>query len=117
MNVFKDLKYDMIPTFDECVKALGRRFDDAEAAIERLQEENNALRSEHYKDGQLQEMANYVNEIAERIGDQMGYYTQHTLSINDADENLLEEIFKYLKENEIYYRCSTSRRMCRLSVW
>lgn len=34
----------------------------------------------------------------------MGYYTQHTLSINDADENLLEEIFDYLKENEgVYY--------------
>jgi len=67
INYYKNVKYNSLPTFNECMKALSQRFDDAEASMQRFKEENNRLKSEHYKDEELQEMASRLNKMRESI--------------------------------------------------
>ena len=43
-------------SFDDCLKAMKRRYQDAEVTIERLTEENKRLKSEHYQNEELKRM-------------------------------------------------------------
>ena len=43
--------------------AMQRRYKDAEAAIEKLEKENKALKDEHYKDEELQKMQKELDSL------------------------------------------------------
>ena len=51
-----DLEKDehiVVHPFEECLMAIKKRYEDAEATIEKLEKENKALKDEHYKDEEL----------------------------------------------------------------
>ena len=52
-SIEKD-EHIIVHPFEECLMAMQKRYNDAEAAIEKLEKENKALKDEHYKDGELQ---------------------------------------------------------------
>lgn len=49
--------------FEECLMAMQKRYQDAEAAIEKLEKENKALKDEHYKDGELQRIQEELTSL------------------------------------------------------
>lgn len=61
-----DLKKDehiTVPPFEECLMAMQKRYEDAEAAIEELEKENKALKDEHYKDEELQRLQEELDSL------------------------------------------------------
>ena len=61
-NVEKD-EHIVVHPFEECLMALQKRYKDAEAAIEKLEKENKALKDEHYKDGELQRLQEELTSL------------------------------------------------------
>lgn len=53
--------------FEECLMAMQKRYEDAEAAIEKLEKENKALKDEHYKDEKLQRMQEELTSLRRAI--------------------------------------------------
>ena len=51
-NLKKD-EHIVVHPFEECLMAIKKRYEEAEATIEKLEKENKALKDEHYKDEEL----------------------------------------------------------------
>ena len=49
-------KFTKVPCMQDCINAISIRYEDALGEISRLEETNKKLRSEHYKDEELQKM-------------------------------------------------------------
>ena len=65
-NLEKD-EHIVVHPFEECLMAIQRRYKDAEAAIEKLEKENKALKDEHYKDEELQKMQEELASLREDL--------------------------------------------------
>ena len=61
----KDEKFVKVPTIQDCIDGILIRHNDALDKISRLEETNKKLRSEHYKDEELQKMKQEVKDIKE----------------------------------------------------
>ena len=59
----KDEKFVKVPTIQDCIDGILIRHNDALDKISRLEETNKKLRSEHYKDEELQKMKQEVKDI------------------------------------------------------
>ena len=60
---FEKDEHIVVHPFEECLMAIQRRYKDAEAAIEKLEKENKALKDEHYKDGELQSLQEELTSL------------------------------------------------------
>ena len=58
-------KFIKVPRMQDCIDAILIRYNDALDKISRLEETNKKLRSEHYKDEELQKMKQEVKDIKE----------------------------------------------------
>ena len=61
-NVEKD-EHIVVHPFEECLMSIQKRYQDAEAAIEKLEKENKALKNEHYKDEELQKIQKELTSL------------------------------------------------------
>lgn len=61
-NLEKD-EHIVVHPFEECLMAMKKRYEDAEATIEKLEKENKALKDEHYKDGELQRIQEELTSL------------------------------------------------------
>ena len=61
-NLEKD-EYITVHPFEECLMSIQKRYQDAEAAIEKLEKENKALKNEHYKDEELQKLQKELDSL------------------------------------------------------
>lgn len=61
---------------EECLEAIRIRFDDNAEHIMRLRKENEELRSEHFKDEQIQKLQNQIHSMQEAMNGFMVTSTQ-----------------------------------------
>ena len=55
-SISENGKLVTVPTFDKCMDSIKRRYERLKIRINTLEEENKILRSEHYKDDEIQKM-------------------------------------------------------------
>lgn len=65
-SIEKD-EHIIVHPFEECLMAMQKRYKDAEAAIEKLEKENKALKDEHYKSKELQSMKERLESMQRAI--------------------------------------------------
>ena len=61
-NLEKD-EYITVHPFEECLMSIQKRYQDAEAEIEKLEKENKALKDEHYKDEELKRIQEELTSL------------------------------------------------------
>lgn len=81
-----------VPPIDELCEALKRKFEDKEERIERLKEELEKLKSENWKDKELQDMKEKLDEMKK------AYY--RGFPISEKEE---KDIQNWIKEHEKKY--------------
>ena len=87
-------KYTKVPCMQDCINAISIRYNDALYEISRLEETNKKLRSEHYKDEELQKMKQEVKDIKE------DYYRGFPISKEEK-----EAIDKWKRQHEEEVHC------------
>lgn len=61
-NLEKD-EHIVVHPFEECLMSIKKRYEDAEATIEKLEKENKALKDEHYKDEELKRIQEELTSL------------------------------------------------------
>lgn len=96
---WEDGKIKRVLDFDECIESLKERNADQNERIERLVEENKHLKSEHYKDDELQALKDKYTTLQED--------SYRGFPITKLDERRIDE-WKYTHEMQEHSRPSYS---------